>query len=159
MKNDIPVEEVIELKDELEMKDIMMLQDGITKEDVEAIIEEDMSVEEVIEMKEEMRDVVKLGGEPAESDKFPNFAKEAPEVINIDNSEGGVSFSEVLPNEDLVKTEEEDVSREILESVRNTRPNEVSSLVKYFIDKLALSVSYLSKLFHKLRMSSHGGSA
>ena len=124
MKNDIPVEEVIELKDELEMKDIMMLQDGITKEDAVAIIEEEMSVEEVIEMKEEIRDVIKLGAGPAESEKFPNFAKEAPEVINIDDNEGGVSFSEVLPNEDLVKTEE-DESREILESVRNTRPNEV----------------------------------
>ena len=137
MKNDIPVEEVIELKDELEMKDIMMLQDGITKEDVVAIIDEEMSVEEVIEMKEEIRDVVKLGGAPVESEKFPNFAKEAPEVINIDDSEGGVSFSEVLPNEDLVKTEEEE-NREILESVRNTRPNEVIT------DGLAL-VLYLSK--------------
>ena len=137
MKNDIPVEEVIELKDELEMKDIMMLQDGITKEDVVAIIDEEMSVEEVIEMKEEIRDVVKLGGAPAESEKFPNFAKEAPEVINIDDSEGGVSFSEVSSNEDLVKTEE-DANREILESVRNTRPNEVIT------DGLAL-VLYLSK--------------
>ena len=124
MKNDIPVEEVIELKDELEMKDIMMLQDGITKEDAVAIIEEEMSVEEVIEMKEEMREVVKLGAGPTESEKFPNFAKEAPEVIDIDDSEGGVSFSEVLPNEDLVKTE-----GDILESVRNTRPNEVIFLI------------------------------
>ena len=127
MKNDIPVEEVIELKDELEMKDIMMLQDGITKEDAVAIIEEEMSVEEVIEMKEEIRDVIKLGAGPAESEKFPNFAKEAPEVINIEDSEGGVSFSEVLPNEDLVKTDEEE-NREILESVRNTRPTEVNKI-------------------------------
>ena len=137
MKNDIPVEEVIELKDELEMKDIMMLQDGITKEDVVAIIDEEMSVEEVIEMKEEIRDVIRLGAGPAESEKFPNFAKEAPEVINIDDSEGGVSFSEVSSNEDLVKTEE-DANREILESVRNTRPNEVIT------DDLPL-VLYLSK--------------
>ena len=143
MKNDIPVEEVIELKDELEMKDIMMLQDGITKEDVVAIIEEDMSVEEVIEMKEEIRDVVKLGGEPTEAAKFPNFAKEAPEVINIEDSEGGVSFSEVLSNEDLVKAEEE-AHREILESVRNTRPNEVSSgILPSLIYSLALSLSHI----------------
>ena len=135
MKNEIPVEEVIELKKELEMDDIMKLQDGITKEDAISIINEEMSVEEIIEMKEELeeKEVVKIGGDPVGSEKFPNFIKEETEVINIDDKEGGVSFLEIAPNEeerqnqnvfevnrDLMK----ESHREILESVRNTRPNE-----------------------------------
>lgn len=139
MKNDIPVEEVIELKDELEMEDIMKLQDGITKEDAIAIINEEMSVEEVIEMKEE-NEVIRLGVSPIESTKFPNFAKEEAKIIDIDNNDdGGVSFLEVMSNQDLVKNQDDDDDlfevnrdimrekhREILESVRNTRPNEVN---------------------------------
>ena len=137
MKNEIPVEEVIELKKELEMDDIMKLQDGITKEDAIAIINEEMSVEEVIEMKEELeeKEVVKIGGDPVGSGKFPNFIKEETEVINIDDKEGGVSFLEIAPNEEKRQNQNvfevnrdlmKESHREILESVRNTRPNEVN---------------------------------
>ena len=139
MKNEIPVEEVIELKKELEMDDIMKLQDGITKDDAISIISEEMSVEEVIEMKEELeeKEVIKLGGVPEDSEKFPNFAKEETEIINIDNNDGGVSFTEIGPNEEIIKNQNQNAfevnrdlmkesHREILESVRNTRPNEVN---------------------------------
>ena len=137
MKNEIPVEEVIELKKELEMDDIMKLQDGITKEDAISIINEEMSVEEIIEMKEELeeKEVVKIGGDPVGSEKFPNFIKEETEVINIDDKEGGVSFLEIAPNEEKRQNQNvfevnrdlmKESHREILESVRNTRPNEVN---------------------------------
>ena len=137
MKNEIPVEEVIELKKDLEMDDIMKLQDGITKEDAIAIINEEMSVEEVIEMKEELeeKEVIKIGGDPVGSEKFPNFIKEETEVINIDDKEGGVSFLEIAPNEEKRQNQNvfevnrdlmKESHREILESVRNTRPNEVN---------------------------------
>ena len=137
MKNDIPVEEVIELKKELEMDDIMKLQDGITKEDAISIINEEMSVEEVIEMKEELeeKEVIKIGGDPVGSEKFPNFIKEETEVINIDDKAGGVSFLEIAPNEEKRQNQNvfevnrdlmKESHREILESVRNTRPNEVN---------------------------------
>ena len=137
MKNEIPVEEVIELKKDLEMDDIMKLQDGITKEDAISIINEEMSVEEVIEMKEELeeKEVVKIGGDPVGSGKFPNFIKEETEVINIDDKEGGVSFLEIAPNEEKRQNQNvfevnrdlmKESHREILESVRNTRPNEVN---------------------------------
>ena len=137
MKNEIPVEEVIELKKDLEMDDIMKLQDGITKEDAISIINEEMSVEEIIEMKEELeeKEVVKIGGDPVGSEKFPNFIKEETEVINIDDKEGGVSFLEIAPNEEKRQNQNvfevnrdlmKESHREILESVRNTRPNEVN---------------------------------
>ena len=137
MKNEIPVEEVIELKKELEMDDIMKLQDGITKEDAISIINEEMSVEEIIEMKEELgeKEVIQIGGDPVESEKFPNFVKEETEVINIDDKEGGVSFLEIAPNEEKRQNQNvfevnrdlmKESHREILESVRNTRPNEVN---------------------------------
>ena len=137
MKNEIPVEEVIELKKELEMDDIMKLQDGITKEDAIAIINEEMSVEEVIEMKEELeeKEVIKIGGDPVGSEKFPNFIKEETEVINIDDKAGGVSFLEIAPNEEKRQNQNvfevnrdlmKESHREILESVRITRPNEVN---------------------------------
>ena len=88
-------------------------------------------------------EVIRLGGVQIESEKFPNFANEETEIINIDNEEGGVSFIEVMPNKEVLENPNpnegvvsenlfevnrnimKESHREILESVRNTGPNEV----------------------------------
>lgn len=60
MKNDIAVEDVLELKDELDMNNIMKLQDGITKQEAIEIIDDESTVEEIVEEKQE--EIAKLQG-------------------------------------------------------------------------------------------------
>ena len=118
MKNDIMVEEVLDLKKELDMSNIMKLQDGITKEDAVAIIDNKMSVEEVVEMKEAVKEVSRLEGITIESNKFPNFGKEGLDDMNIlkinEQNNDEVRFTEVIDQSS------KEGSFEILDSVRNT---------------------------------------
>lgn len=112
MKNELPVVEVLELKDSLEMKDIMKLQDGITKEEAVDIIEDKASVDDIVASKESPNDITKLEGIRIESERFPNFAKEGSHDMNIlnINQGNGMKFSEVSNLQ----------NKEVLESVMNT---------------------------------------
>merc|ERR1712223_2052014 len=121
MKNEIPVEEVLELKEELEMESIMKLQDGITKEEAVAIIDDKASVEEIVQIKEEINEISKLEGITIESERFPNFAKEGQKEmtlidINSNNEDDIVRFVEVSEQPENVE------QFQIIESVRNTKP-------------------------------------
>ena len=124
MKNDISVEEVIELKEELEMENIMKLQDGITKDDAVAIINEEVSVEEIVEIKEEMQEALDLAGIRIESQKVPNFAKEGlddMQIIKLDEpKDDGVKFTEIMD-----KPSNNDAFG-IIDSVKNVNTFEVS---------------------------------
>merc|ERR1712108_51290 len=92
MKNEISVQEVLDLKDDITMVEIMSLQDGMTKEDNDE--EPIMGMKGIEEMAEQM------------------------EVIDIDGpSNDGVKFIEIFNEPEMMKPTRPTLNDDILESV------------------------------------------